>query len=92
MLFYLRTSASVYEKQLGGFSPPPPLELLLPAPLLIFSPTLLNQPSVNLGTSQQVTTCVLYSLRHMHCFINADSQLTLTQLFLAATLVGILPT
>ena len=38
-----------------------------------------------LGTPQQVITCVLYCLRHVHCFINDDSQLTLTQLFLAGT-------
>ena len=89
MLFYLRTSASVYEKQLGGLPPPPPLQLLLPAPLPVFSPTLLlfclNLPSIILGMAQQVTTCVLYCLRHVHSFINYDSQLTLTQLFLAGT-------
>ena len=88
MLFYLRTSASVYEKQLGGLPPPPPLQLLLPAPLPVFSPTLLlfclNLPSIILGMAQQVTTCVLYCLRHVHSFINYDSQLTLTQLFLPA--------
>ena len=89
MLFYLRTSASVYEQQLGGLpSPlilsPPPLQLFIPAPLQVFSPSplffCLNQPSINLGTPQQVTTCALDTCT---VFLINDGQLTLTQLFLA---------